>query len=124
MLRHGGKVVSSPAAIISSLTSRRNKRYYGMADYFVACDIYVSVQPRCFGGWGKQVAPTAYGTNDRRAGRIGFDLAADAHDAQVDGTVESLGIAGICQFQQSVARENPLRIGGEDLEQAVFRGRE
>src|SRR5262245_18893200 len=57
-------------------------------------------------------------------GGVGLDLAADAHDPQVDRPVEGLRVAGIGQFQQPVARENPLGIGGEDLQQTVFRGRE
>ncbi len=79
---------------------------------------------RCFAAGGEDVTATADGTDDRGMGRVGLDFSPDPHDPQVDGPVEGLRIAGIGQFQQAVAGEHPPGIGGEDLQQAVFRGRQ
>ena len=55
---------------------------------------------------------------------VGFDLAPDPHDPQIDGPVECLGVAGIGQFQQAIPGQHPLGIGGEHLQQAVFGSRQ
>ena len=72
----------------------------------------------------EQVAAAANGADDRGVGWVRLDLAADAHDPQVDRAVEGLRVAGIGELEQPFAREHPPGIGGKHLEQAVFRGGE
>src|ERR1700757_2278985 len=71
-----------------------------------------------FAGRREQVPAAADGADDGGVCRIRLDLAADAHDTQIDGAIEGFAVARICELEQSLAREHALRIGGEDLEQA------
>ena len=48
---------------------------------------------------GEQVSAAADGANDGRLGRVRLDLAADAHDPEIDGAVEGFGVARICELQ-------------------------
>src|SRR5437867_2081055 len=68
----------------------------------------------------EQVAAASDRANDRGLGRVDLDLAPDAHDAQIDGSVEGFGVARIGQLQQPFARQHPLRIGREHFQQAEF----
>src|SRR5262245_43999704 len=48
---------------------------------------------------GEQVSAAADGANDSGLGRVRLDLAADAHDPEIDGAVEGFGVARICELQ-------------------------
>src|SRR5579883_3490785 len=76
---------------------------------------------RFFTGRGEHITAAPDGANDARMGRVGFDLAANAHDPDVDGPIESLGIARIGEFEEPLAGEDTLRVLGERLQQAIFR---
>ena len=54
-------------------------------------------------------------------GRVGFDLLADTVDPHVDRPIEGIGIAGIGEVEQALARERPLGMIGEGFEQLEFR---
>src|SRR5437899_6957142 len=71
-------------------------------------------------GWRKQISAAPDGADDRGFGRVRFDFAPDSHDSQIDGAIEGFGVARIGQLQQALARQHPLRIGREHLEQAEF----
>src|SRR6476646_3029334 len=64
----------------------------------------------------EQVAAAADGADHRGLGRIGFDLAPDSHDPQIDGAVEGFAVARVGQLQQALARQYALRICRENLE--------
>src|SRR5712672_3097152 len=71
-------------------------------------------------GGRKQISAASDGADYRGFGRIDLDFAPDSHDPQVHGAIEGLGVTRVGQFQQPLARQHPLRIGRENLEQAEF----
>src|SRR5712671_120023 len=73
-----------------------------------------------FAGGREQISAASDGADHRRFGRIDLDFAPNSHDPQVHGAIEGLGVTRVGQFQQSLARQHPLRIGRENLEQAEF----
>src|SRR6266849_32702 len=79
-----------------------------------------STESALVAGGREQISAASDGADHRGLGRVRFDLAADSHDPQIDGAVEGLAVARVGQFQQALAREHPLRIGRENLEQAEF----
>ena len=55
--------------------------------------------------------------------RIGFDLAPQTADLIVDGAIEGLGRAALCEIEQLVARKNLVGMGNKSKQQVVFPGR-
>src|SRR6185437_1017944 len=68
----------------------------------------------------EQIATAADGADHSRLGRVRLDLPADAHDPEVHGPVESLAVAGVGQLEQPFARQHPLRVGSEHLQETKF----
>src|SRR6266852_4370359 len=79
---------------------------------------------RLFAGWGEQIAAAPHGADDAGMGRVGLDLAPDAHDSDVDSPIEGLGVARIGEFEQAFAGEDPFRVFGKRFQQAIFRCRQ
>src|SRR5579883_2144875 len=79
---------------------------------------------RLLAGRREQIAAAADGADHGGLGRVGLDLAADAHDAQVDGAVEGFAVARIGELEQPLARQHPLGVGGEHFQQAEFGSRQ
>src|SRR5262249_40754296 len=71
--------------------------------------------------WGKQMAAASDGADHAGVSGVGFDLAPDAHDPDVNGPIKGLGVACIGELEQPFAGEDPLRVFGKCLEQAIFR---
>src|SRR5215207_5075372 len=73
---------------------------------------------------GKHIAGAANRADDARMGRIGLDLPPDAGDAHVDGAVEGVGVAGVREVEEPLARQHPPRMVDEGLEEVELRGRQ
>ena len=69
-------------------------------------------------------AGAAHGAQRRGPLGIGFDLAAQARDADVDRAVERLPLAVARVHQQLVARQHAVRVGQEDAHQVVLHRRD
>src|SRR5215470_2549797 len=76
---------------------------------------------RLLAQWGEQIAAPSHGADDAGVGRVGLDLAPDAHDPDVDSPIEGLGVACIGEFEQAFAGEDPFRVFGKCFQQAIFR---
>src|SRR5258708_7192726 len=76
---------------------------------------------RLLADWGEQIAAAPHGADDAGVGRVGLDLAPDTHDPDVDRPIEGLGVAGIGEFEQAFAGEDPFRVFGKRFQQAIFR---
>lgn len=48
---------------------------------------------------------------------VRFDLLSHAHDAQIDAAIEGVKVALLAQVKDSLARQRPVRMRGERLEQ-------
>src|SRR5688500_1360585 len=70
----------------------------------------------------EDVAGAADGADDARVVRVRLDLPADARDSHVDGPVKGVGIAGVGEIEQPLAREHAPRVVGEGLEEIELRG--
>src|SRR5262245_7731994 len=69
--------------------------------------------------WDREdVARAALGDDERRMRRVGFDLAPQAQDLDVDRAVVDLGVVQPGHVEQLVARQHALRRGEERSEQA------
>src|SRR5215203_5964909 len=73
---------------------------------------------------GKHIAGAANRADDARMVRIGLDLPPDAGDAHVDGAVEGVGVAGVREVEEPLARQHPPRMVDEGLEEVELRGRQ
>lgn len=51
--------------------------------------------------------------------RVGLDLAANAHDMQVDGAVEDFAVPHVGEIEQPLTRSHPLGITWPELEKAA-----
>src|SRR5262249_34679917 len=67
---------------------------------------------------GKHVARAAYGLDDLRVVGIGFDLAAQTGDADVDAAVEGLGAAPMGKVQELIARQILMHLSSHHLPSA------
>src|ERR1700759_3615618 len=100
MVSRVGRIVSSPP--FGRNTQGKNVNAFKV----LKIGTQIAAKRRGAGGSGlltrrrEQVAAATDGADYRRLGRVRFDLAADAHDAKVDGTVEGLAVAGIGELQQ------------------------
>ena len=65
----------------------------------------------------EHVAHAAHRPDRLGVGGVGLDLATQPGDAQVDRTIERLGLAMGGDLQQPVAHQRPVRVLGEDLQQ-------
>ena len=66
----------------------------------------------------EDVARAALGDDQLRARRLGFDLAAQPHDLDVDGAIVDLCVVQPGQAHQLIAREHPLGRAAERRQQA------
>src|SRR6185437_13364284 len=70
----------------------------------------------------EDIAGAAYRLDDRRLGRIGLQLAAQAPDLDVDGPVERPGFAVPGEVEQAVAAQHLVGIVDESSEQVELAG--
>ena len=73
---------------------------------------------------GKHITGAANRADDARVVRIGLHLPPDAGDAHVDGAVERVGVAGVREVEEPLARQHPPRMVDESLEEVELRGRQ
>src|SRR6516162_4189168 len=70
-------------------------------------------------GKGKHIADTAHGLNDRRRGRIGFQLAPKPQHLDVDAAVEDVLVDTGC-LQELLSRERALRSVEKRDQKCIF----
>src|SRR6185312_7829311 len=70
----------------------------------------------------EDVAFVADRANEARMLGIGLDLLAQPHDAQIDAAIERIPVA-LIEVQDPLARQRPVRMLGERLQQIVFERR-
>src|SRR5215467_238218 len=68
----------------------------------------------------EQIAAAPHRADDAGMGGVGLNLTPNAHDSDVNCTVEGLGVAGIGELQQALAGQHSFRVFCERLQQAVF----
>src|SRR5262249_40376742 len=74
------------------------------------------------GRWGKDISRAAHGLDERRIVGIGFELAPQPADLDIDGAVEGTRLAVAREVQQAVPAQYLIGIGDEGGEKIEFAG--